>query len=173
MHLEDRLRPIAPRLVVVTLTLLLISVAPYTVGAMGSSDHDTVQIDATTSASVAFGRFVFVRGQELPRFIPTDRVDMIVGESYGWRLNVRTTRPTVVFRERVTLPSPARSWGVTHETIVAGDRASAVTTSRVAVPAHGIVDHIWTFSAGDPRGLYRFDVAVDDVHVGAASIYVR
>ena len=173
MHLGDRLRPIASRLTVVTLALLLVSVAPDPVDAASSSDHDTVRIDATTHASVAFGRFVFVQGQELPRFIPTDRVDMIVGESYGWRLNVRTTRPTVVFRERVTLPSPARSWGVTHETVVAGDRASAVTTSRVVVPAHGIVDHIWTFAEGDPRGLYRFDVAVDDVHVGAASIHVR
>ena len=79
----------------------------------------------------------------------------------------------ITFRERVKLPSPAKSWGVTPDTTVAGDRASAVTISKTYVPAHGVIDHAWTFVEGDPRGIYRFDVAVNNVHVGAASLHVR
>lgn len=173
MHLGARLRPIAPRLAVVSLALLLLPLAPAESGAASAASQEGVRVDATTHAEVGFGRFVFVQGQELPRFIPTDQATMIPGESYGWRLRLRTTKATVVFREHVILPSPARSWGVTSDTVVAGDRASAVTTSRVAVPSHGILDHIWTFAEGDPRGLYRFDVAVEDTHVGSGSLHVR
>ncbi len=173
MHLGARLRPVAPRLALICLVALVMPFAPRAADAASSGEHDGVRVDASTHASVDFGRFEFVQGEELPRFFPTDRVAMVPGERYGWRLRVRTSKPTVVFRERVTLPSPARSWGVTADTIVAGDRASAVTTTRVTIPSHGIFDHIWAFAEGDPRGLYRFDVAIEGTHIGSGSLHVR
>lgn len=170
MYLGARLRSFAPRLTLIALCALC---APAGADAASSSSEAGVRVDARTRATVAFGRFVYGAGDELPEFIPTDRVDMIPGHSYGWRLRVDTTEPMITFRERVQLPSPARSWGVTPDTTVAGDRASAITISQAYVPAHGVIDHGWTFVEGDPRGVYRFDVAVNGVHVGAANLHVR
>ena len=170
--MEDCFRSHAPRIALVALALTLVATLGADVFAAGQSSVDGVRVDETTSATIAFGVFTPSDSGGEMVFTPTSSVGLAPGVNYGWRMQVRTVRPTVTYTERVRLPA-ATSWGVGPDTTVSADRTSAVTTSTVPVPSNGVIDHVWTMVEEDPRGVYAFDVSLNSVRVGSANIMVQ
>jgi len=121
-----------------------------------------------------FEAFAVDLKRSTPRLIRDgDRVIHRVGSScYMWRLSFSPTEQPVELRETLTLPGRAPSWGANPSTTVAPNMSSAETM----VSADGRTGHAsnqWCIAAGDPQGLYRFDVHSADKLVGSVKFYLK
>lgn len=94
-------------------------------------------------------------------FVETDRVPLVTGATFGWRLRLSDGAGQVRLREELELPRAPRTWRYPDHTRISADRRTAVT-ERLALPRDGWLDNAWTFTDGDPPGRYRLRVFLDD-----------
>lgn len=94
-------------------------------------------------------------------FVETSRVPLVVGATFGWRMHLVGKGQTVKLREELTLPAPPRTWRHDGHTDVSADHRTAVT-ERAVSPADGWLENYWSFTEGDPEGLYTLRIFVDD-----------
>jgi len=95
-------------------------------------------------------------------FTPSKSVPLKPDQSFGWIIGVKTTKPTVKWREKFTLPAPPETWGPTdgkHEISV--DRKVSILEREVA-PEMDQVFNTWTISPGDPKGHHVIEVTIED-----------
>ncbi len=92
-------------------------------------------------------------------FSPTTEVQLIPGETFGWRLMVPDGQP-VAWREELVLPERPAQWsGVGFIDI--RDEGRTAVTAGVDVPWEGELSHAWVVTEGDPPGDYELRLWVD------------
>lgn len=127
-----------------------------------SQSQDAPVADGSIEVTEAtFGTFR-PEGSEGPTFVPATRIPFAAGGLYGWKLKVKTSRPTIRYRDELTLPEAAR-WNepVRAEQTVAPDGRSAVA-EREATVENGWIYGGWGMADGDPRGRYVSKVTLED-----------
>jgi hypothetical protein len=109
----------------------------------------------------AFGR---------PKFHPTRWVPYTPGRGqFGWMVMVRTQRPTLRWREELTLPDAPATWGGDApqgrgaRRTISPDRRTATTEAESPAP---MLMQLWQVAPGDPKGAHTIRVSIE----GAAPI---
>jgi len=95
-------------------------------------------------------------------FTPSKTVPLVPNQTFGWIIGVKTTKPTVRWREKFTLPAPPETWGPIdgkHE--ISADRKVSIL-EREVTPEMDQVFNTWTISPGDPRGHHVIEVTIED-----------
>lgn len=92
-------------------------------------------------------------------FVPTTEVDLIPGETFGWRLAVPDGQP-VMWREELVLPSAPAQWSGANFVDIRDDGRTAVTAG-VDTPWNGELAHAWSITDGDPPGEYELRLWID------------
>ncbi len=93
-------------------------------------------------------------------FTPSRRVPLTVGQVYGWRIRLKTTKTAVHFREEFELPLAPKSWGEPLGQSISRDRKISVLERDVPVIG-GFVENMWAVAPGDPCGNYAIRVFID------------
>src|SRR5262245_14096376 len=95
-------------------------------------------------------------------FTPSKTVPMKPDQSFGWVIGVKTTKPTIKWREKFILPAAPETWGPTegkHE--ISADRKVSILEREVA-PQMDQIFNVWTISPGDPKGHHIIEVTIED-----------
>jgi hypothetical protein len=92
-------------------------------------------------------------------FVRTTEVDLMEGETFGWRLEVPDGQP-VMWREELVLPSAPLRWSGANFVGIKDDGRTAVTAG-VDLPFDGGLAHAWNITDGDPPGDYELRLWVD------------
>jgi hypothetical protein len=95
---------------------------------------------------------------------PSAVVPLKQGQHYGWSILLKTSRPTVKWREEFTLPAPPSTWSgdepaAEGQTISPNGMTSVVESD--AVPINGVIEHVWEVAPGDPKGHCIIRVTID------------
>ncbi len=130
-----------------------------------SARADTESAAAPAKIEVVSAQFgVFGADEEGRRILlETDRFPAVVSATYGWYIEFRTDKPTVVWREEFELPIAPPTWGPGEAMgiyIVSPDRKTAVT-ERVIPTRLGFVANEWRYAPGDPLGAHAMRVYID------------
>lgn len=144
----------------IALVLLASGCATQSQAQDAPAERATIEVTQAT-----FGSFHPERSDG-PGFVPATRIPFAVGGSYGWILQVRTSRPTIKYRDELMLPEPAAHWDqpTGAEQTVAADGKSAVA-EREATVENGQIHGGWGMAEGDPRGRYVSKVTLEDGQV--------
>lgn len=94
-------------------------------------------------------------------FVETSRVPMVVGTTFGWRMHLEGAPPLLQMREELILPEAPRTWRYDGATEISRDRHTA-TTSRTVKTVDGWLENYWSFTEGDPEGIYKLRVYAGD-----------
>lgn len=96
--------------------------------------------------------------------IPTTTLPLVDGQTYGWCIQLKTTQPTVSWREELTAPASQVSWGTLakNQTISADKRTSTREDTSV-LDANKTLSKLWTIRADDPPGRYTFRISIDGI----------
>lgn len=93
-------------------------------------------------------------------FVETERVPLVTGATFGWRIKLNDDAQVVHLREELELPAAPHVWHHTDDTRISADRTTAIT-ERTVHPREGWIDNAWAFTDGDPAGLYKLRVFLD------------
>jgi len=94
-------------------------------------------------------------------FVETSRVPLVVGATFGWRMHLVGKSSSVKLREELVLPAPPRTWRHDGNTDISADHRTAVT-ERVLHTSDGWLENYWSFTDGDPEGVYALRIYIDD-----------
>jgi hypothetical protein len=95
--------------------------------------------------------------------LETDRFPAVVSAPYGWYIEFKSDRPTVVWREEFELPVAPPTWGPGEAMgiyTISPDRKTAVT-ERVIPTRLGFVANEWRYAPGDPIGAHAMRIYLD------------
>lgn len=93
-------------------------------------------------------------------FVETERVPLVTGATFGWRIKLRDDSQVVQLREELELPAAPHVWRHTEDTLITSDRTTAIT-ERSLHPRDGWIENAWSFTDGDPAGRYKLRVYLD------------
>lgn len=93
-------------------------------------------------------------------FVPVNTVPLIVGQEYGWRVEIKTKKPMIKWREEFTLPAAPVTWGNVEHTVLKDRRVSVM--EREVSTSEGIILNTWSVAKGDPAGRYILRVLIDE-----------
>jgi hypothetical protein len=97
-------------------------------------------------------------------FIAADVLPAEDGINYGWIADIETTRTSVRWQERLTLPKPSDDWGDVESddgVIISRDGRTALSTGDELID-DGQLRHVnWLLGMGDPPGTYVMDVGIE------------
>jgi hypothetical protein len=108
-----------------------------------------------------------------PTLLSTRSIPHVQGQRYGWMMSLRTGRGAVRVREELTMPAPPLTWGraeTSRLATISQDRRSVVLEEETSFYDH--LQRAWTIDRGDPEGLYRLRLFVENVLVGEATFVV-
>lgn len=105
-------------------------------------------------AATTFGAWT-----ECGALLATDHVPLVVGQAFGWRIEVPDGRP-VVWHEELILPEAPAEWSGAQFVDISDDGRVA-TTAGVDIPFEGAIEHTWSITEGDPAGDYELRLWVD------------
>jgi len=109
-------------------------------------------------AATAFGAYT-----DCGEFVPTTDIQLVVGETFAWRIAVPDGGP-VAWREELILPNAPLQWSGAHFVDIRDDGRVAVTAG-IDHPLGGVVEHAWSITEGDPAGDYQLRLWIDgDLH---------
>jgi hypothetical protein len=95
--------------------------------------------------------------------LETDRFPAVVSAPYGWYIEFKSDRPTVVWREEFELPVAPPTWGPGEAMgiyTISPDRKTAVT-ERIIPTRLGFVANEWRYAPGDPIGAHAMRIYLD------------
>jgi len=156
------------RLVMLSALVLLprVAISAGSVMSKGSAiDEDTVHY------GLEVGEFVLNRSTGEHKFVPKERIEMVPGKAFGWRMALRSSKRTVTWSEAMSLPYAPTQWGVAPNVTVSQDRTRSVTTETQRTE-RGYIEHTWIFVEGDPTGKYHLSISVDGVEADDAYLHV-
>ena len=105
-------------------------------------------------------------------FVPTNTIARKVGYGYGWRVKYHTKKRYVRTKEVLTLPSAPKTWGISAQTALSGDRRVATTKATARTQRGQWVYNTWWFTEGDPKGQYNISVSVDGKHIKSQTLTI-
>lgn len=94
---------------------------------------------------------------------PVDKIPLVPGQTYGWRLKLRTKREVVALREEVQLPVAPKTWNSAipeAEFRVSPDGRTGVTMADATL-TDGTLMNAWKVAEGDPLGEYSIKIYLD------------
>jgi len=97
------------------------------------------------------------------QFKATDKVPLVTGQGYGWRMRFRTKRESVALREELELPVAPKTWdhsGEGGDFKVSADGRTGITEAD-AVLQDGAIIQAWQVADGDPTGAHVIRVYID------------
>lgn len=98
------------------------------------------------------------------RFRATRELPAEDGTTFGWRIEVETTRESLHWQEHLRLPRPPADWGDVEDDediAISKDGRSAAAQGDELVE-EGVVDRFyWSLATGDPAGDYELDLAIE------------
>lgn len=107
------------------------------------------------------------RGEE--NFVPATEVPAEDGTTFGWVVEVDTTRESLHWQEHLKLPRAPADWGDAAEDpdiIIAADGRTVVAEGDDLVEDGELSRFYWALAPGDPAGDYEMDIAVEGREVG-------
>jgi hypothetical protein len=102
-------------------------------------------------------------------FVATKDVPAEDGQSFGWVVEVDTSRPSLHWQEHLRLPAPPADWGDAAsdpDVIISADGRSVVAQGDDLVEEGELSRFYWSLAPGDPAGDYEMDIAVEGKPVG-------
>ncbi len=114
-----------------------------------------------------FGIFK-VKSNKTVSFLPTNKVPLIEGNKYGWRLQLKDYQGEVTWREILQLPKHPDTWGTTdgeHFSITA--HGTEGVTTRTQFIKNGIIQDYWTVVSGDPIGKHKIDIYINERRIAS------
>ncbi len=100
-----------------------------------------------------------------PAFQASRTVPLKEGQTYGWFIELKTSKPKIKWREEFVLPAPPVTMVVhdgTAQHSISEDGLTVTTEQEEVVPDGGLIYHMWGVAAGDPKGLHVMRVYVED-----------
>ena len=107
------------------------------------------------------------RGEE--SFVPSKEIPAEDGQTFGWVVEVDTTRQSLHWQEHLKLPRPPADWGDAAsdpDIIIAADGRTVVAEGDDLVEDGELSRFYWALAPGDPAGDYEMDIAVEGKEVG-------
>lgn len=108
-----------------------------------------------------FGLYVPADDRGGAYFIETDRLPLVRGATFGWKIRLLESAAGVRLREELELPAAPRTWQLGAGAHLSDDGTVAITERWSSAP-DGWLENAWSFTDGDPAGVYRLRVFVDD-----------
>ncbi len=102
-------------------------------------------------------------------FVPTTVVPAEDGETFGWVVEVDTTRQSLHWQEHLRLPRPPADWGDAAsdpDIVISADGRTVVAEGDDMVEDGELSRFYWALAPGDPAGDYEMDIAVEGKTVG-------
>ncbi len=102
-------------------------------------------------------------------FVPTKEVPAEDGQTFGWVVEVDTTRPSLHWQEHLKLPAAPADWGdaaTDPDVMISADGRSVVAQGDDLVEDGELSRFYWALAPGDPGGEYEMDIAVEGKPVG-------
>lgn len=102
-------------------------------------------------------------------FVPTREVPAEDGQTFGWVVEVDTTRPSLHWQEHLRLPAPPADWGDAGsdpDVLISADGRSVVAQGDDLIEDGELSRFYWALAPGDPAGEYVLDIAVEGKAVG-------
>ncbi|MCB6184070.1 hypothetical protein LIN78_10985 [Leeia sp. TBRC 13508] len=94
------------------------------------------------------------------QFIESDNVPYVIGQDYGWRMQVTPNIQSIWIEEKFTLPKAPATWGddvPSNNFRISADRKTATVRLNL-FPQDGWIYHDWTIAKGDPTGQHQINV---------------
>ncbi|CAG1021021.1 hypothetical protein DOJK_00722 [Patescibacteria group bacterium] len=135
-------------------TALLLFISPVIAGEIKQQDFKHIEI-----IKAEFGLI------ENNQLIPSEKVPLIIGQTYGWRIELNTNKPKIKWREQFILPKAPKTWGGVNK--IAGSNAISTDkrvsiTEREVIPENGVISNAWSVVQGDPTGRYMIRVIIEN-----------
>jgi len=102
-------------------------------------------------------------------FVPSKEIPAEDGQSFGWVVEVDTTRPSLHWQEHLRLPAPPADWGDAAsdpDVLISSDGRSVVAQGDDLVEDGELSRFYWALAPGDPAGDYEMDIAVEGRQIG-------
>jgi len=102
-------------------------------------------------------------------FVPAKELPAEDGTTFGWVVEVDTTRPSLHWQEHLKLPAPPVDWGdaaTDPDVLISADGRSVVAQGDDLVEDGELSRFYWALAPGDPGGDYEMDIAVEGKPVG-------
>jgi hypothetical protein len=96
---------------------------------------------------------------ECGALVASNRVPLVVGQTFGWRIEVPDGQ-SVVWQEQLILPEAPLSWSGSHFIDISDDGTTALTAGA-DVPFEGVLEHGFQITEGDPAGDYELRLWID------------
>jgi len=102
-------------------------------------------------------------------FVPTKVVPAEDGQTFGWVVEVDTSRQSLHWQEHLRLPRPPADWGdaaTDPDIVISADGRTVVAEGDDMVEDGELSRFYWALAPGDPAGDYEMDIAVEGKTVG-------
>jgi hypothetical protein len=98
------------------------------------------------------------------QFLPSTVLPLSDGQSFGWRMTIKTNKKWVRVREELTLPAEPKTWGDPEPDLKRKTSADGrtATTELLLEPVAGVIQFSWTVTTGDPRGTWVLKLRIED-----------
>ncbi|MEA5618129.1 hypothetical protein VB711_09815 [Cronbergia sp. UHCC 0137] len=108
-----------------------------------------------------------VDSQGKVNFLPTNKVVLKAGDSYGWRIQLQNHKPVVTWREVLTLPKAPETWATQEsDNFSISPDGTTATSKRKQTLTNGMIENFWTIAPGDPVGQHKIEVYIDQHLIG-------
>ncbi|MBW4616259.1 MAG: hypothetical protein KME21_23890 [Desmonostoc vinosum HA7617-LM4] len=95
--------------------------------------------------------------------VETNKIPLIEGNAYGWRIKLRDYQGEVKWREVLRLPKRPETWSTDNgENFSISTDGTTAETKRTQSAPNGVIENFWTIAPGDPAGQYKIEVFIDD-----------
>ena len=120
-----------------------------------SADSEEVIGKDLVLVSAEFG-LVDLDADGTAHFKPANKIPLVPGQAYGWRLRLRTNREIVALREELQLPVAPKTWNsaIPNADFKVSPDGRTGTTEADAMPVDGILMNVWQVAEGDPAGAH-------------------
>ena len=102
-------------------------------------------------------------------FVPARELPAEDGTTFGWVVQVDTTRQSLHWQEHLKLPQPPTDWGDAAsdpDISIFADGRTVVAEGDDMVEDGELSRFYWALAPGDPAGDYEMDIAVEGKPVG-------
>ncbi|MDF5721383.1 MAG: hypothetical protein PUP91_13075 [Rhizonema sp. PD37] len=145
-------------------------------GVVASSAYNALASSQSVSAKptipiivskAEFGIFQ-VKSKKKVTFLPTNKIPLIEGNKYGWRIQLKDYQGEVTWREILQLPKHPETWGTTDgEHFSIGAHGTEGVTTRTQLIKNGIIQDYWTVVSGDPIGKHKIDIYINERRIAS------
>jgi S1-C subfamily serine protease len=100
-----------------------------------------------------------------PAFQASRSVPLKEDQTYGWFMELKTSKPKIKWREEIVFPSPLAILdinGSTAQHSTSEDGLTVTTEQEEVVHDSGLIYHMWGVAAGDPKGHHIVRVYLED-----------